>query len=119
MTTGPYAIGAIDPLPVRTFSGLDYKSVYTRQRLLSDGTSADKNEVIQSSGLPGREATLEGPIRSHDTLATLRGYYEAATVVAFTTPDAVDRNVVIIDFTGPITWPDPIIDGYTMTIVEV
>lgn len=117
--SGPYAIGSLDPLPVRTFSGFDYKGVYTRQRLLSDGTSADKNEVIQSSGLPGREAQVAGPIRSHDDLATLRGYYEAASVVAFITPDAVSRNVLIVDFSGPVIWPDPIIDEYTMTVVEV
>jgi hypothetical protein len=81
---GLFALGSIDPLLVDAdgFSGFDLPSYIQAVRLLSDGSSLGPHEVLQSSGVPARQATITGVLTAADCLF-LRRYDQSKEIVTF------------------------------------
>lgn len=113
-----FTLGSINPLPVRDYSGLDYPDFVKSLHVIGDGTGADRNEVLQSSALAGRRATLAGILIDPATVEALRDYKEAVTEIAFTDPYGESTNVVVMALTSKMD-KDTLRGDYTLTIVEV
>lgn len=104
MTLGRLALGAVDPLWSRSFSGFDYPNNAQVVALLGDGTST-YNAVLQQSAWTARQGTLGCTLETADML-TIRGYYESREVVTFTDWDGTATAVRVLDFTRAFGDPD-------------
>lgn len=92
-------IGAVSGLVLRRgYTGFGYEDAAAVIKLLGkDPAAADKNEVVQSSGLGARSVTFEIEIDSSGNLATLQGLLMTATT--FDPGDGSgSRNVTMISF---------------------
>lgn len=96
---GAFALGALDPLSVKDFSGFDLPDDLQVVDVLSDGTTTH-NAVLQqgASGLP--QATLSGRATAYSTIAQLRVYRATHEALTFTEPDAGAHTVVVQDFSS-------------------
>jgi len=92
-----FAIGTVDPLLVDNFSGFDRPQYRSLIKLLDDGTSL-QNEIVQEGSAPRGQAQLTGTITSSADVATLRGYYHAATTVPFTDGNGNATDVIVFEF---------------------
>ena len=90
-----FALGTIDPLLVQRFDGFDLPSFVERVRLISDESPAP-HEVLQSSGVPARTASLTGVLREADVV-TLRGYDETKEVVVFRDGSGNETEVRVLE----------------------
>ena len=93
-----FALGTIDPLYVDRFSGFDLPAFVQRVRLLSDG-GVGPDEVLQSSGLPMRTATITGSVFETADLAFLRGYDLTKESITFTDANGNATTVRVLELT--------------------
>jgi hypothetical protein len=113
-----YALGTIDPLPVKEYDGFIPDDFVTRLKPIDRGDGAVGVEVLQTGSIPKREAELSSPLQDIAIADQLKAYFEASTVVTFTDPFGVSVDVIIVALRLRTTWPDPYVGSYTMTIVD-
>jgi len=77
-----FAIGAVNPFFVETFSGFDRDAFAQRVRLLGDGGTGP-NEVLQSSGIPFLSASITAFVSEATDLALLLSYDLSKAEVPF------------------------------------
>lgn len=90
-----FALGSIDPLLLTRFEGFDLPAYVERVRLISDVSEAP-NEVLQSSGIPARSATISGVLTTSDC-DVIRGYDESKEVVVFRDGSGNETEVRILE----------------------
>lgn len=100
-----FALGSIDPLLVDAggFSGFDIPDYLQVTRILSDG-SLGPHEVIQSSGVPARQAQISGTLTAEDCLF-IRRYDQSKEIISFYDGNDNVYNVRVLqldtkDYTG-------------------
>jgi hypothetical protein len=113
-----YALGTIDPLPVKEYDGFIPDDFVGRLRPIDRGDGAVGIEILQTGAIPKREAELSSPLTDTAIASQLQSYYETSEVVTFTDPFGVSVDVIIIALRLRTTWPDPYVGSYSMTIVD-
>lgn len=93
--TAAISVGGVDVL-TDAFSEWAYPRFGSLVGILSDGTSVD-NEVLQSSGMPRRQATLSGWLQDRDDLDTLNAYNATKEIVSVVDADGETRDASILD----------------------
>lgn len=91
-----FTLGAIDPFYVEKFGGFNRPRFVSVVNLLGDG-GAGPDQVLQSSGIPMRQATVTGWLTKQDDVDTIRGYDDSKEVVAFVDGNGNSTMVVLLE----------------------
>lgn len=108
MASRLFALGDIDPILVGRYSGFDLPEYTSLTRLLSDGLSDGPHEVLQSSGIPYRQAVITATLTEPEDVASLRAYHLSKEAVLFIDGNGDETTVRVLelstdDFTGWVT----------------
>lgn len=86
-----------------SYDDWSYPQFGTLVDVLSDGSSVD-NQVLQSSAVPRRRATVTGWLQSQADVDALDAYTASKEIVPFD-DDGLTRDVVVMDFSHPRVQP--------------
>jgi hypothetical protein len=96
--TLPFTLEDVTLFAVATYDGFDRPNTAQLVSLLSDGTVAGIDQVLQQGNSPYRQATLTGTLTSAVDVALVRGYYDSREELAFTDGDGELHGVRILEF---------------------